>query len=217
MAFSDSKVYVNGCSKSCSPLKELETLKAKYDSQTVELNDTHYNLQNHKRGLAVIEEQLSFYIQNEAVFTNDIVGLRRDLKNRDDVISMLIYDIEEVSKQKENIQLSVDRLEYTSKGIQKIIESQLVNKAKSGLGYNPVAPPRRGMFVPPGIDLAHTVLEEFKEPEIPGYSPKAQENTSENQADELPKSTNETNFVKFVPEIESETKPEIFIDVQNNT
>ena len=33
MAFSDSEVYTNGWSKSCASLKELESLKIKYDSQ----------------------------------------------------------------------------------------------------------------------------------------------------------------------------------------
>ena len=80
-------------------------------------------MQNHKRGLAVLEEQLIFYRQQEAVFTYDIVGLIRDLQNRDVVISMLKDDIEQLSKQKENTQLSAETLEYTSKGVQKIIES----------------------------------------------------------------------------------------------
>ena len=70
------------------------------------------------------------------------------------------------------------------------------------------------MFVPLGIDLAHTGLDEFKEPEFPPYGPKAQENNSEKQADELPQSTKEQKFVKFVPEIKPETKPEVKTEVK---
>ena len=100
MAFSDSEIYVNGCSKSCSTLKELKELKAKYDSQRVELNETYYNLQNHKRGLVVVEEQLVFYRQNEAVFTDDIAGLRRDLENKNIIISVLKEDLAKKRKMK---------------------------------------------------------------------------------------------------------------------
>ena len=59
-----------------------------------------------------------------------IDGADFDLEHRHAQISMLKYDLEKIREQKDKIQLSVDTLEYTSKGVQKIIEAQLVNKAK---------------------------------------------------------------------------------------
>ncbi|MCO6517300.1 MAG: hypothetical protein J6586_12575, partial [Snodgrassella sp.] len=46
-----------------------------------------------------------------------------------------------------------------------------MSKAKSGVGYKTVPPPLRGVPSPPGIDLAHTGLEEFQEPPMT-YGPK---------------------------------------------
>lgn len=46
-----------------------------------------------------------------------------------------------------------------------------MNKAKLGVGYKSVPPPLRGVPSPPGIDLAHTGLEEFQEPPMT-YGPK---------------------------------------------
>ena len=61
MAFSDSEVYnINSCSNSCPALKEYEALKVKYNCQRIEINDVNFSLANHKRGLGVLEEQLTF-------------------------------------------------------------------------------------------------------------------------------------------------------------
>ena len=67
MAFSDSEVHINNaCSKTCKALKDYEKLKDQYDEQLLELNQTNYNLANHKRGLVVLEAQLEHYRANES-------------------------------------------------------------------------------------------------------------------------------------------------------
>ncbi|GJZ64670.1 hypothetical protein Tco_0621091 [Tanacetum coccineum] len=43
----------------------------------------------------------------------------------------------------------------------KIIDSEIVENCKKGLGYNAVAPPYTGNFMPPTPDLSFTCLEEF--------------------------------------------------------
>jgi hypothetical protein len=162
------------------------------------------------RGLGVLKEKPSFYRQNESNFTEDIVVLKRDLEHRDAQISMLKYDLEKIREQKYNIHLSVDTLEYTSKGLQKIIEARLVNKARLGLGYKYVVPPNRGTFVPPGIDLSHTGLDEFKEKEFPAYGPKTTESPIVNQTEDSFQSVSDNSLVnEFVPEVKSEVKVEM--------
>ena len=96
-AFSDFEVYnINSCSNSCPALKEHEAFKVKYDSQIIELNNVNFSLENHKRGLGVLEEQLAFYKQNESNFTEDIAVLKRDLEHKDAQISMLKYDLDKL-------------------------------------------------------------------------------------------------------------------------
>ncbi|MCO6517010.1 MAG: hypothetical protein J6586_11070, partial [Snodgrassella sp.] len=74
--------------------------------------------------------------------------------------------LDRVKSEKENIQLTVEKLEHASKNVTKIIDSQVNNKVKSGLGYNTTPPPYRGIPKPPGIDLEHSGLPEFQLPKL---------------------------------------------------
>nr|GFB86929.1 hypothetical protein [Tanacetum cinerariifolium] len=67
--------------------------------------------------------------------------------------------------EKEGIQLNVNKLENASKSLNKIIEYQIMDNCKKGLGYNAVPPPHTGLFPPLKSDLSYTGLEElFNEP-----------------------------------------------------
>ena len=84
MAFSDSEVHIlEKCSNSCRALKDYENVKKQYDDLRVEFNQVNSSLTNHKRGLAVLEEQIVFYRQNESNFSDEIGLLKRDLQLKD--------------------------------------------------------------------------------------------------------------------------------------
>ncbi|GJT48500.1 hypothetical protein Tco_0974657 [Tanacetum coccineum] len=53
------------------------------------------------------------------------------------------------------------KFENASKSLNKLIESQIVDNCKKGLGYNAVPPPYTGNFMPPTPDLSFTGLDEF--------------------------------------------------------
>ncbi|GJT74991.1 hypothetical protein Tco_1041716 [Tanacetum coccineum] len=68
------------------------------------------------------------------------------------------------SKEKDSIQFNVDKFENASKSLDKLIECQIVDNCKKGLGYekyNAVPPPYTGNFMPPTPDLSFTSLDEF--------------------------------------------------------
>ncbi|GJZ07361.1 putative ribonuclease H-like domain-containing protein [Tanacetum coccineum] len=72
--------------------------------------------------------------------------------------------LEIVQKEKDGIQLNVDKLENASKSLNKLIECQIVDNCKKGLGYgnyNAVPPPYIGNFMPLTHDLSFTGLDEF--------------------------------------------------------
>ncbi|GJU54955.1 reverse transcriptase domain-containing protein [Tanacetum coccineum] len=72
--------------------------------------------------------------------------------------------LEIVQKEKDGIQLNVDKFEHASKSLNKLIECQIVDNYKKGLGYksyNVVPPPYTGNFMPPTPDLSFTGLDEF--------------------------------------------------------
>ncbi|GJW48551.1 hypothetical protein Tco_0080197 [Tanacetum coccineum] len=66
-----------------------------------------------------------------------------------------------VQKEKDGIPFNVDKFENASKSLNKIIESQIIDNCKKGLGYNAVPPPLTGNLMPLKPDLSFTGLEEF--------------------------------------------------------
>ncbi|GJV20448.1 ribonuclease H-like domain-containing protein [Tanacetum coccineum] len=78
--------------------------------------------------------------------------------------SELRKKLETIQKEKDGIKLNVDKFEHASKSLNKLIEYQLVDNFKKGLGYknyNVVPPPYTGNFMPPTPDLSFTGLDKF--------------------------------------------------------
>ncbi|GKE98554.1 hypothetical protein Tco_0021905, partial [Tanacetum coccineum] len=69
--------------------------------------------------------------------------------------------LELTQKQKDEIQLTVEKYENSSKSLSKLIDCQIVDKCKIGLRYNVVPPPYTRNFMPPKPDLSFSGLEEF--------------------------------------------------------
>ncbi|GJR13512.1 retrovirus-related pol polyprotein from transposon TNT 1-94 [Tanacetum coccineum] len=91
--------------------------------------------------------------------------LLKDLKKyelmvlREITIRELRKNLDIVQKEKDGIQLNVDKFEHASKSLNKLIECQIVDNCKKGLGYenyNAVPPPYIGNFMPPTPDLSFT-------------------------------------------------------------
>ncbi|GJR48201.1 putative ribonuclease H-like domain-containing protein [Tanacetum coccineum] len=104
--------------------------------------------------------------------------------------------LELAQKQKDEIQLTVENFENSSKSLSKLIDGQIVDKCKTGLGYNAVPPPYTGKFMPPKPDLSFSGLEEFvNEPIVSEPAVK--------------KPVVETSDTKANSEDEAESKPKI--------
>ncbi|GJT82897.1 hypothetical protein Tco_1057239, partial [Tanacetum coccineum] len=61
----------------------------------------------------------------------------------------------------EDIKLTVENFENSSKSLSKLIDCQIVDKCKTGLGYNVVPPPYTGNFMPPKPNMSFSSLKEF--------------------------------------------------------
>ncbi|GKD01787.1 hypothetical protein Tco_1172061, partial [Tanacetum coccineum] len=154
--FSDSEVLND---KSCSKtyLKGFETLKTQLDDLRIEFNKSEFNLENYKRGLASVEEQLVFYKKNEVIFCEQLAVLKRDISYKDSEINKLI------------------RSQIPDKS----------RKGVGFASYNVVLPPPTGLFLPPNLDLSYSSLEEFQQPEFEGYVPKTNKSVSEDTSNEV--------------------------------
>ncbi|GJY67460.1 hypothetical protein Tco_0469698 [Tanacetum coccineum] len=172
MAFSDSEVYNDKtCSKTC--LKNYETLKKQCDDLIVKLNQTEFTAATYKRGLATVEEQLITYRKNEVLFSEEVAVLKREVACKDYEINVLKSEFEKVKQEKEGIEFKIEKFNNASKSLNKLLESQITDKSKKGLGYNVVPPPHPLIYNrPKKLDLSYSGLDEFKDPEFKSYGSK---------------------------------------------
>ncbi|GJY04578.1 hypothetical protein Tco_0370518 [Tanacetum coccineum] len=86
---------------------------------------------NYKMGLESVEEKLEFYRTNESIYLADIKGLKFEIELRDTAITDLRKKLELVQKEKNGIQLNVDKFENASKSLSKLIDYQIVDNYES--------------------------------------------------------------------------------------
>ncbi|GJQ90636.1 putative ribonuclease H-like domain-containing protein [Tanacetum coccineum] len=220
MAFSDSEVYNDKtCSKTC--LKNYETLKKQCDDLIVKLNQTEFTAATYKRGLATVEEQLITYRKNEVLFSEEVAVLKREVACKDYEINVLKSEFEKVKQEKEGIEFKIEKFDNASKSLNKLLESQITDKSKKGLGYNVVPPPHPLIYNrPKKLDLSYSSLDEFKEPEFKAYGSevskqesnvvcdKKSDDSKENSDDSLVKeqvSKDTSSFVESSLNVDKET------------
>ncbi|GKB17782.1 ribonuclease H-like domain-containing protein [Tanacetum coccineum] len=149
----------SNCSSSC--LENVKILKEQNEQLLKDLRTSKLNAIAYKTGLESVEARLLVYKKNEFVYEEDIKVLKCEIHLREVAITELRRKLELVQKQKDEIQLTVENFENSSKNLSKLINCQIVDKCKTGLGYNAVPPPYTGNFMPPKPDLSFSGLEKF--------------------------------------------------------
>ncbi|GJR65305.1 ribonuclease H-like domain-containing protein [Tanacetum coccineum] len=149
----------SNCSKSC--LKTIETLKSQYDQLHKVFKKSELMVLAYKTGLESVEEKLEVYKANESIYSQDIEVINFEIECKDISIRELRKKLEIAQKEKDSIQFNVYKFENASKSLDKLIECQIVDNCKKGLGYNAVPPPYKGNFMPPTPDLSFIGLDEF--------------------------------------------------------
>ncbi|GKC00853.1 hypothetical protein Tco_0986989 [Tanacetum coccineum] len=153
-----------------------------YDDLLVKLDDTGFKAATYKRGHKEYQ-----------------MGLLRD-------------ELEKVRQEKEGFDFKIAKFDKSAKDLNEMLESQITDKSKKGVGYHAVPSPHPLIiFRPIPLDLSFSGLEEFKEPEVNEYGPrdssfkptigcdKESDNSKENTDDSLEQhqvTDTETSFVK---------------------
>ncbi|GJZ29454.1 ribonuclease H-like domain-containing protein, partial [Tanacetum coccineum] len=180
---SSSNTEVSTCSKAC--LKSYETLKEHYDNLTKDFNKSQLNVGAYKAGLEYVEARLDVYKKNEAVFEEDIKILKLDIMLRDNALTELRKKFEKAEKERDDLKLTLEKFENSSKNLSKLLDSQVSDKFKTGVGYDSqvfdsqvfdsqmndkyksgegyhvVPPPYTGNFMPPKPDLVLADKDEY--------------------------------------------------------
>ncbi|GKB25718.1 hypothetical protein Tco_0865119 [Tanacetum coccineum] len=147
-------------------------LDSECDDLIVKLNQTEFTAATYKRGLATVEEQLITYRKNEVLFSEEVAVLKIEVACKDYEINVLKSEFEKVKQEKEGIIFKIEKFDKASKDLDQLLESQITDKSKKGLGYSAVPPPYPLIFNrPKKIDLSYSCLDKFKEPEFKRYGP----------------------------------------------
>nr|GEW43027.1 hypothetical protein [Tanacetum cinerariifolium] len=125
---------VSTCSKAC--LKSYKTLKEHYDNLPKDFNKSRFNLGAYKAGLASVEARLEVYKKNKTVFEDDIKILKLDVMLRDKAITELRQKFKKDKKERDDLKLTLEKFEGSSKNLSRLLEGQQSDKSKTGLGYD---------------------------------------------------------------------------------
>ncbi|GJR67604.1 ribonuclease H-like domain-containing protein [Tanacetum coccineum] len=107
------------------------------------------------------EEGPNYALMAYSSSSSDLEVLKFEIECKDIAIRELRKKLEIAQKEKDSIQFNVDKFENASKSLDKLIECQIVDNYKKGLGYNVVPPPYTGNFMHPTPDLSFTGLDKF--------------------------------------------------------
>nr|GEW31888.1 hypothetical protein [Tanacetum cinerariifolium] len=130
-----------------------------------------------------VEEGPNYALMAFSSSSSDSEGLKFEIQIEEITIRELRKKLEITQKEKDGIQLNVDKFEHASKSLNKLIECQTVDNCKKGLGYenyNEVSPPYTENFMPPTPDLSFIGLDEF-------FNKPVVENCKDKSTEEEPK------------------------------
>ncbi|GJR80825.1 putative ribonuclease H-like domain-containing protein, partial [Tanacetum coccineum] len=116
------------CSKSC--LETVELLKSQNDQLLKDLKKSELMVLGYKTCLKYVEEKLEVYKANESIHSQDIKGLKFKIHIGEITIREIRKKLETVQKEKDGIQLNVDKFEHATKSLNKLIKCQIVNNCK---------------------------------------------------------------------------------------
>ncbi|GJU18713.1 ribonuclease H-like domain-containing protein [Tanacetum coccineum] len=120
-----------------------------------------------------VEARLVEFKINESKFCEKIRVLERDLELKDYKIENLTNELEEVKKERDDIDSKLEKFVNSSKDLDQMLESQKSGKDKKGVGfdeYRAVPPPPAQVYSSPMPDLSWTGLPEFADNTVTNYT-----------------------------------------------
>ncbi|GKB14470.1 retrovirus-related pol polyprotein from transposon TNT 1-94, partial [Tanacetum coccineum] len=134
----------------------------------------------YKAGLEFVKARLDVYKKNETIFEEDIKILKLDIMLSDNALKELRKKFEKAEKERDDLRLSLEKFENSSKNLSKLLEiqvsdkfktgvgfgsqvldSQVNDKYKTGEGYHAVPAPYTGNFMPTRHDLVLANKDEY--------------------------------------------------------
>ncbi|GJT50075.1 hypothetical protein Tco_0976232 [Tanacetum coccineum] len=128
-----SDTEVTSCSKECE--ESYAKLKKLYDEQREQLGDVSIEIKAYTLALAKVEAQLVCHQKNKLAYEEKIRFMKIDLDDKTDMLTYHKKLLAEAVKEKEELKMKLENFQSSSKGLSKLLSSQMSAKDKSGLGY----------------------------------------------------------------------------------
>ncbi|GJX29628.1 hypothetical protein Tco_0237707 [Tanacetum coccineum] len=128
----NSKVHT--CSTECE--QSYEQLKKLYDTQREQLGDASIEIQAYTQALKKVEAQLVTHQKNQLWYEEKIRFMKIDLDDKTDVLTYHKKLLAEAVKEKEELKTKLENFQSSSKGLSKLLNSQMSKRDKSGLGFS---------------------------------------------------------------------------------
>ncbi|GJR02098.1 hypothetical protein Tco_0525082 [Tanacetum coccineum] len=91
---------------------------------------------SYKASLESVEARLAHYKKTEAVFEESINVLKLEVRLRDNALVENKKKLEKAEKERDELKLTLEKFQNSSKSLNNLLESQVSDKFKIGLGYN---------------------------------------------------------------------------------
>ncbi|GJS97613.1 putative ribonuclease H-like domain-containing protein [Tanacetum coccineum] len=209
---------VQNCSKQC--LESFKTLQKNFDSEREKHSRARLEIQGYELALESLESRILGHEKNELAWGEKYEFQNYKLKCREVKIDNLKMELEKVVKERDELKVKIEKWEESSKGLNKILNSQMSAKDKNGIrayvrssdeeitpandkfskadGYHAVPPPITGKFLTPRADISFAGLDEYaiRKKIIESKTTELNTDTSKSKISETVGKTNEVNIEK---------------------
>ncbi|GKA38252.1 ribonuclease H-like domain-containing protein [Tanacetum coccineum] len=133
MAFtSDNEVKI--CTEECE--QTYANLKKLFDAQKDQITDYSIEVKAYDQALKSVEAQLVCHQKNQLIYEEKIGYMKVDLDDKTNVLEYHKKLLAEAIKEKEDLKSKLENFQNSSKGLAKLLNSQLSAKDKSGLRFD---------------------------------------------------------------------------------
>ncbi|GJS86362.1 ribonuclease H-like domain-containing protein [Tanacetum coccineum] len=128
---SSSDNEVQNCSKQC--LESFKTLQKNFDSEREKHSRARLEIQGYELALESLESRILGHEKNELAWGEKYEFQNYELKCREIKINNLKMELEKVVKERDELKVKIEKWEESSKGLNKLLNSQMSAKDKNGL------------------------------------------------------------------------------------
>ncbi|GJW72595.1 hypothetical protein Tco_0129512 [Tanacetum coccineum] len=202
---SSSDNEVQNCSKQC--LESFKTLQKNYDSEREKHSRARLEIQGYELALESLESRILGHEKNELAWGEKYKFQNYELKCREVKIDNLKMELEKVVKERDELKVKIEKWEESSKGLNKLLNSQMSAKDKNGLGYGTQLDEMSNKsetdseirnFLTPRADISFAGLDEYaiRKKIIKSKTTKPKDDTSESKTSKTVGKTNEVEKSK---------------------